>query len=129
MKLLFSLFIFVTLCGCSSVYLERNSNTTFDTLFFGTVISKTNTSLDVNELATTRLANRAFAGGQWDSLGRRDSKFEEPSGFFYSVKTAEGEMQKVLSPSVVEIGSCVEVISIDESEVEILRVSPPEKCA
>ena len=128
MKVIFILLTFMVLSGCSGVYLKRDSNTTFDTLFFGTVADKTSTTLDANKMAIERFANRLSGGGQFDALGRRDPKFDKPSGFFYAVKIPNGETRKVLSPSAVDIGTCVEVISVDESEVEILRVSRPEKC-
>lgn len=131
MEKLFFLIISLSIFGCSSVYLERDPDIAFTTLFFGTVVQKSKTPLDVDEPALNRFANRFFAGEPIDTLGRGDEKnrFDEPSGYFYMIKISDGSINRILSSSAVDIGSCVEVISSDDTKIEILQVVPQEKCA
>jgi hypothetical protein len=118
-----------SLLGCSSINLKRKTDPAFNTLFFGTVIEKEESDLDVNKDAATRFTTRMFAGGSRNALGQPDRRFEEPSGYIYTIEARNGSIRKILSPSSAKLGSCVEVISIDDTEIEILHVVLDKKCS
>lgn len=128
MRIFLLVILAFSLLGCSSINLERKTDPAFNTLFFGTVIEREESDLDINEDGATRFTTRMFAGGSRNSLGQHDRRFEEPSGYFYSIEDRSGSIRKVLSPSLAKPGSCVEVISIDDTEIEILHVVSEKKC-
>ncbi len=54
--------------------------------------------------------------------------FSHPKAFEYILNVNANKNKLVTSRSIVDIGECVEVISPDESSIEILRVVSPENC-
>jgi hypothetical protein len=54
--------------------------------------------------------------------------FSDPKAFEYTLSLNENVSKLIVSRSIAEVGSCVEVISPDVSEIELLRVVALNLC-
>lgn len=120
--------ICLSVIACTPVTQERIP--TFDTLFIAHVESREDVVLKPNESKAARLAIGLLSGGIVGVVGtaRTEKNFSKPKAFEYLLSTADGEERSIVSRSSVDAGSCVEVISPDDSEIEVLRKIELENC-
>jgi hypothetical protein len=131
MKRLYILLIALFFLSCSSISVERKSELSFKTLFIGKVLKKTPITLAPNESSSERALVGFLAGGVIGAVATADTEkgFNEPKAFKYTLKTKNQETRDITSYSVVNQNDCVEVISPDDTGVEILRILPLANCS
>ena len=54
--------------------------------------------------------------------------FSQPKAYKYLLNNGYDKQKTIISRSIVNVGACVEVISPDDSDIEILKISEEEKC-
>jgi len=130
MKTNILLFISFFLFSCSSISVQQEASLRFDTLFIAKVESKKSITLDPNESKSGRVLVGLVSTGPIGAIATAitEDDFSNPKAFEYTFSKNDNEVKVVLSRSITAIGSCVEVISPDDSKIEILRVVTPEQC-
>ena len=130
MRLLILLIAFVCV-SCSSMNLERKSKLSFETLFIGKVTQKTATTLVGEEKGSDRAIIGFLAGGVVGAIAASNTEggLDQPKAFKYTVNTNGQETREIVSYSVVNIADCVEAISPDDSEIEVLQILSPGNCS
>lgn len=118
------------LVACSSINVERKSKLRFDSLFFGKVESRKVLTLEPNESRSGRAFVGLLSAGPFGAVAAAttEDNFSEPMAYEYMLRIDDSESKSVVSRSVANEDDCVEVISTDESEMELLRVVSPEFC-
>ena len=128
MSLLAAIIFFVS---CSNMDVEQTASITFKTLFFAKVTSRMEITLEPNESRLGRVLVGFWAAGPIGAIATATTEegFSEPKAYEYSLLRNSNESQMVISRSIAEIGSCVEVISPDASGIELLMGVAPNLCA
>ena len=128
MSLLAAIIFFVS---CSNMDVEQTAPITFKTLFFAKVTSRMEITLEPNESRLGRVLVGFWAAGPIGAIATATTEegFSEPKAYEYSLLRNSNESQMVISRSIAEIGSCVEVISPDASGIELLMGVAPNLCA
>ena len=109
---------------------QQEASLRFDTLFIAMVEGKKSITLDPNESKSGRVLVGLVSTGPIGAIATAitEDDFSNPKAFEYTFSKNDNEVKVVLSRSITAIGSCVEVISPDDSKIEILRVVTPEQC-
>lgn len=120
----------ILLVSCSSMHVERKTQLGFDSLFFAIVDNRTSITLEPNESKVGRVLVGLVSGGPIGAIATANTEedFSHPKAYEYVLHTNLNESKTIISRSIVDIGSCVEVISPDESVIEVLRVVLQENC-
>ncbi|MEH6544112.1 MAG: hypothetical protein V7721_09230 [Porticoccaceae bacterium] len=120
----------IALVSCSSINVERTSPLRFDKLFIATVEERIRITLEPNESKSGRVLVGLISAGPIGALATANTEegFSDPTAFKYTLSVDTNETKLIVSRSIAEIGNCVEVISPDESKLELLRVIPLENC-
>lgn len=132
MKLITLLSGIIILASCSSIDVARKSPLSFDTLFIAKVKDKKSITLAPNESKSGRMLVGLLSAGVVGAIATANTEdgFSEPKAFEYILTLPEtNDTRTVVSLSITDIGSCVEVISPDNSRIELLRVIPENKCS
>jgi|TARA_B100000959_G_C14766209_1_gene535528 hypothetical protein len=131
MRQLILLVIILGITSCSSISVKRKSTLAFETLFIAEVIGKRQIILEANESLSGRALVGLLSGGVIGAVAAANVEdgFSNPKAFSYTLAINEQETHEIVSYSVVDIGACVEVISPDDSSIEILRVVPSKNCS
>lgn len=116
--------------ACSSIDVKQTAPLSFDTLFIGEIGARKNIVLEPNESKAGRVFVGLISAGPVGAIATANTEegFSEPKAYEYSLLLASDESKIVVSRSMVEIGSCVEVVSPDESDLELLLVISAENC-
>ena len=120
-----SLFVFsIFLISCSSIDVKQTSPISFETLFIGKVENRNEITLEPNESKSGRVLVGLVSAGPIGAIATANTEdgFSDPKAFEYTLSLNENVSKMIVSRSIAEVGSCVEVISPDASEIEILRV-------
>ncbi len=122
--------ILLGFCITSCTPVIHKESPTFETLFYGQVLSRKEVVLDANESMAKRVAIGLLSGGIVGAIGTANTEegFSEPKAFEYILSTREAEQEKIVSRSIVDVSSCVEVISPDQSEIDLLIKVDSKKC-
>lgn len=121
----------VVFVGCSNVDVKQTSTPVLSAMFSGMIEGRSKVILEPNESRANRVAvGFAFVGpvGAVATAVTEDG-FSEPGAYRYNIRQGTGEQKAVVSRSVVEIGRCVEVISPDASDLDVLMVIASDRCA
>ena len=86
--------------------------------------------LKANESKSGRALVGLLSAGVIGAIAAANTEegFSEPKAYEYKFAIGSNDLRVIFSRSIVEIGSCVEVISPDESEIEILKVVGANYC-
>lgn len=128
---LFAIFVFIILlASCSSINVERTSQLQFERLYFAKVEGRKNIILEANESASGRIMVGLLSAGPIGAIATANTEedFSRPKAFEYTLGVNTNETKVVISRSIADIGSCVEVISPDNSDLELLRIVKAESC-
>ncbi len=130
MRAVYLSFFLIFIVSCGSVNVERKAELRFDSLFFAKVGSRKNIVLEPNESKAGRVLAGLFTAGPIGAIATANTEkgFSQPKAFEYDLYINLNETKTIISRSVVDVGSCVEVISPDESDLELLRVVSAENC-
>jgi hypothetical protein len=129
-----SLVLFVTvsiLVSCSSIDVKQTSPISFDTLFISRVEGRKEITLEPNESKSGRVFVGLISAGPIGAIATANTEedFSDPKAFEYTLSIQAKTTKVIVSRSIAEVGSCVEVISPDDSEIELLRVISLDHCA
>lgn len=122
----------MSLVACSGISLERKSEIQFTPLFVGQVKEVKEIQLDAFASKSEHVMAGFLLAGIPGLILTMDTEddYGSPKGYEYIMNTAGTERSaKVVSYSYAKAGSCVEVISPDDSKVELLRKLPEERCS
>lgn len=130
MRFIYLSFFLIFLASCSGIYVERKTKLRFDSLFFAKVDGRKSIMLEPNESKTGRILVGLVSAGPVGAIATANTEegFSQPKAFEYDLYTNSNERKIITSRSIVDVGSCVEVISPDESDIELLRVVSVENC-
>lgn len=119
------------IASCSGVDVKQKSQVSFDTLYVSKVVSRKEITLKPNESKSGRILVGLISAGPVGAIATANTEkgFSEPKAFEYTLSLQSGKVNLVISRSIAEIGNCVEVISPDDSEIELLRVISSEQCS
>lgn len=130
MKVIILVSLLSLLASCSSINVERTSPLRFDLLFLATVEERKDITLKANESQSGRVLVGLMSAGPIGAIATANTEdgFSHPKAFEYTLLVNTEETKVVISRSIAKIGNCVEVISPDESKIELLRVVSSESC-
>lgn len=130
MKTIILLIAIIGLASCSSIEVQRTAPLSFDTLYIGTVEGGQKVTLEPNESKTGRVLVGLVSAGPIGAIATANTEegFSNPIAYKYTLSLASEEDKTVVSRSLVDTGSCVEVVSPDESNIELLIVVPSSRC-
>lgn len=130
MKSVLLLIIITGLASCSSVDVKRTSPLSFDTLFIGKVEERRNVTLEPNESKAGRVLVGLISAGPIGAIATANTEegFSDPMAYEYTLSLISDENRTVVSRSIVEADSCVEVVSPDDSDLELLIVISAKYC-
>lgn len=119
------------LISCSSIDIKQKSQVQFDTLYFAYVKERKKITLEANESKAGRVMVGLISAGPVGAIATANTEegFSEPTAFKYTLTQIANKENTVISRSFVEPGDCVEVVSTDSTEIELLIAVPEAKCA
>ena len=125
-----SVIALASLLSCSSVDLRRTAPLNFDTLFVGKVEARRAVTLQPNESMAGRVLVGLVSAGPIGAIGTANTErdFSTPRAYEYALSFNSSEKRTVMSRSIVETESCVEVVSSDESDFKLLIVVAADRC-
>lgn len=126
------IFVIVTigLVSCSSIDVQRTAPLGFDTVFIGRVEGSEKVTLEPNESKAGRVLVGLVSAGPIGAIATANTEqgFSNPMAYKYTLSLSSSEHKTVVSRSVVDTGSCVEVVSPDQTSIELLIVVPYSRC-
>lgn len=130
MKFFVLLAFIIFLGSCSSINVERTSKLQFERLYFAKVEGRNDVILEANESKSGRIMVGLLSAGPIGAIATANTEegFSDPKAFEYTLGLNTNETKVVISRSIADIGSCVEVISPDSSDLELLRIVKAEIC-
>tara|TARA_B100000767_G_C19632939_1_gene479115 strand:- start:52 stop:495 length:444 start_codon:yes stop_codon:yes gene_type:complete len=130
MKSIILLIIITGLASCSSIDVKRTAPLSFETRFIGKVEERRNITLEPNESKAGRVLVGLISAGPIGALATANTEegFSDPTAYEYKLSLISDENETVVSRSIVETGNCVEVISPDESDIELLIIISAKRC-
>ena len=119
-----------SLLGCADIGLQRNSAIDLKTLFTASITSREPVVLEANESKSDRVMIGFLAAGPIGAIATASTEedFSSPKAFNYTFTLTDGSKVNVKSFSMVEVGECAEVISPNDSDIEIVRGVERDKC-
>ena len=120
----------IFLISCSSIDVKQISPIRFETLFFAKVENRNEITLEPNESKSGRVLVGLVAAGPIGAIATANTEegFSDPKAFEYTLSLNQNVSELIVSRSIAEVGNCVEVISPDASEIELLRVVALNLC-
>ena len=130
MRFIYLSLISILLISCSGINVERKTDLRFDSLFFAKVNSRKSVAIEPNESKAGRVFVGLISAGPIGAIATANTEegFGQPKAFEYDLYINSDESKTIISRSIVDVGSCVEVISPDGSDIELLRVVSVAKC-
>jgi hypothetical protein len=130
MKIAILLVVITLLASCSSIDVRQTDSLSFDTLFIGKVEDSHKVLLEPNESKAGRIIVGLVSAGPICAIATANTEegFSNPVAYEYTLSLATDKVGTVVSRSLVDVGSCVEVVSPDDSNLELLIVVPSSQC-